>query len=42
LRFELKVACRRILSEFRDEFLSRSGYLSSTATALKTILTGAR
>lgn len=35
LRFELSVAVRRILSEVRDEYLSRSSFLSMTATTLK-------
>ena len=35
LRFELSVAARRILSEFRDDYLSRSHFLSTTASSLK-------
>ena len=35
LRFELSVAIRRILSEVRDEYLSRSSFLSTTAASLK-------
>jgi hypothetical protein len=35
LRFELAVAARRILSEFRDDYLSRSLFLSTTAASLK-------
>jgi hypothetical protein len=41
LRFELSVAVRRILSEFRDEYLSRSRSLTTTATNLKNALTKA-
>lgn len=40
-RFELSVAARRILSEFRDDYLSRSQLLSNTATSLKGLLTKA-
>jgi hypothetical protein len=39
LRFELAVAARRILCEFRDDYLSRSRFLSTTATSLKSALT---
>jgi hypothetical protein len=39
LRFELSVAGRRILSEFRDDYLSRSRFLSSTAASVKNVLT---
>jgi hypothetical protein len=38
LRFELAVAARRILSEFRDDYLSRSRFLSVTAGKLKSAL----
>ena len=38
LRFELSVATRRILSEFRDHFLSRSHFLSVPADRLKSVL----
>lgn len=38
LRFELAVAARRILSEFRDDYLSRSRFLSATADRLKAVL----
>jgi hypothetical protein len=38
LRFELSVAVRRILSEFRDDYLSRSHFLSTTASSLKNAL----
>jgi hypothetical protein len=41
LRFELSVAARRMLSEFRDDYLSRSSFLSTTATSLKNALTRA-
>jgi hypothetical protein len=41
LHFELSVAVRRILSEFRDDYLSRSRLLSSTAASLKNVLTKA-
>jgi hypothetical protein len=39
LRFELSVAARRILSEFRDDYLSRSRFLSATAASLKNVIT---
>ena len=32
LGFELSVAARRVLSEFRDDYLSKSQFLSSTAS----------
>jgi hypothetical protein len=35
LRFELSVAMRRILSELRDNYFSRSRFLSTTAAKLK-------
>jgi len=38
LPFELSVAVRRILSEVRDDYLSRSQSLSSSAVGLKNIL----
>jgi hypothetical protein len=38
LRFELAVAVRRILSEFRDDYLSRSRFLSTPAGRLKNVL----
>ena len=38
LRFELSVAVRRILSELRDDYLSRSRLLSATAANLKNVL----
>jgi hypothetical protein len=41
LRFELSVAARRILSEFRDDYLSRSQFLSATAANLRSALTRA-
>jgi hypothetical protein len=41
LRFELSVATRRILSEFRDEYLSRSRFLTTTAISVKNVLTKA-
>ena len=39
LRFELSVAGRRILSELRDDYLSRSRFLSTTAASVKNALT---
>jgi len=39
LRYELSVAARRILSEFRDDFVSRSHFLSTTAAGLRSLLT---
>jgi len=39
LRFELSVATRRILSEFRDDYLSRSRFLSSSVASLKSVFT---
>ncbi len=41
LRFELAVAVRRMLCEFRDDYLSRSSFLSTTAASLKNALTRA-
>jgi hypothetical protein len=41
LRFELSVASRRMLSEFRDGYLSRSRLLTTTAANVKTVLTRA-
>ncbi len=41
LPFELSVAVRRMLSEFRDDYLCRSRFLSDTATSLKNSLTRA-
>jgi len=41
LRFEMSVAVRRILSELRDDYLSRSRLLSTTATSLKNVVTKA-
>jgi hypothetical protein len=41
LYFELSVASRRILSEFRDDYLSRSSFLSAKAASLRTVLTRA-
>jgi hypothetical protein len=41
LRFELSVAVRRILSEFRDDYLSRGRFLSTTAASLKNVITKA-
>jgi hypothetical protein len=38
LRFELAVAVRRILSEFRDDYLSTSQILSGPAERLKNAL----
>jgi hypothetical protein len=38
LRFELAVAARRILSEFRDEYLSTSQFLSAPADRLRSVL----
>jgi len=37
LRFELSVAARRILSEWRDNYLSRSRLLSATAANIKNV-----
>ena len=39
--FELSVATRRILSEFRDDYLSKSHFLVDTAASLKSMLTKA-
>ncbi len=39
LLFEVSVAFRRILSEFRDDYLSRSRFLSSAAANMKNLLT---
>jgi hypothetical protein len=39
LRFELSVAVRRILSEFRDDYLSRNRFLSTTSASLKNVFT---
>jgi hypothetical protein len=41
LRFELSVAVRRLLSEFRDNYLSRNSFLTTTAVRLKNIITKA-
>ncbi len=41
LRFELSVASRRILSELRDDYLSRSRFLSTTVASLRNVLTKA-
>lgn len=41
LRFELSVAVRRMLSEFRDDYLSRSHFLATTGAGLKNVLTRA-
>lgn len=38
LRFELSVAGRRILSEFRDDYLSRNRFLSKTTANVKNAL----
>jgi hypothetical protein len=38
LRFELSVAARRILSEWRDNYLPRSRFLRTTAANLKNVL----
>lgn len=38
LRFELAVAVRRMLCEFRDDYLSRSSFLSTTAASLRSVL----
>jgi len=38
LRFELAVAVRRILSEFRDDYLCRSRFLSAPVDRLKSVL----
>ena len=39
LRFELSVAVRRVLCEFRDNYLSGSRLLSTTSESLKNLLT---
>jgi hypothetical protein len=39
LRFELSVAVRRLLCEFRDNYLSGSRLLSTTSESLKNMLT---
>jgi len=39
LRFEVSVAARRILAEFRDDYLSRSRFLSTAAASLRNALT---
>jgi hypothetical protein len=39
LRYEVSVAVRRVLSEFRDDYLSRSSLLSATAGRFKGALT---
>ena len=41
LRFELSVALRRVLSEFRDEYLSKGRFLSNTAANIKQLLSQA-
>jgi hypothetical protein len=41
LPFELSVAVRRILSEFRDDYLSKNRFLSTTVATLKDVLTKA-
>jgi hypothetical protein len=41
LRFEVSVAVRRVLCEFRDDYLSRSRFLGTTAASLKNALTRA-
>jgi hypothetical protein len=38
LRLELSVAARRILSEFRDDYLARSRFLSAPTDRLKSVL----
>lgn len=38
LRFELSVAARRMLSEFRDNYLSQSSFLSASAASLRNLL----
>jgi hypothetical protein len=38
LRFEMAVAARRVLCEFRDEYLSRSDFLTSQASRFKNAL----
>jgi hypothetical protein len=37
LRFELSVAARRILCEVRDEYVSKSRFLSDTAARLRSV-----
>lgn len=41
LRFEISVAVRRFLSEFRDDYLSRSHFLSTTAANMRNVVTRA-
>ena len=41
LKFELSVAARRFLSEFRDDYLSKSQFLSATVASLKNVVTRA-
>ena len=41
LSFEVSVAARRLLSEFRDDYLSKSSFLSTAAAGLKNALTKA-
>jgi len=41
LQFEFSVAARRILSEFRDDYLSRSSFLSKTSAQVKSAFTRA-
>ncbi len=38
LRFELSVATRQMLSELRDDYLSRSRFLTDAAASLKSAL----
>lgn len=38
VRYELSVAVRRVLSEFRDNYLARSRFLSGSADRLKNVL----
>ena len=40
IRYRISVAVRRILSEFRDDYLSRSRFLASTAATVKTVVGG--
>jgi hypothetical protein len=41
LRFALRVAARRVLSEFRDDYISRLGFLAASAARFKNAFTEA-
>ena len=38
VRYEVSVAARRLLSEFRDDYLARSSFLSGSADLLRKML----